>query len=473
MTGGGPPAGPVTALPDGFQVQIDLRCVRDGDLRYLVGGSPTRVLKLSEAALAMTSADGRIEVTDAATRSLARALLDSGIGLPRPMGGPGPDDVTVVIPVRDNQSGVDTLLRALPRTRVIVVDDGSDVPLRADGELVEVLRLAENRGPAAARNAGLAAARTGFVAFLDSDTVPTRDWLAMLLPHFSDPSVAIVAPRVIGRRVYRGSTSARYANAHSSLDMGPDEAPVDPGTALAYVPSAAMVVRRTAFLGFDESLRVAEDVDLCWRTRQAGWRVYYDPVAEVRHVHRENLRALLGRRRYYGTGAAHLADRHGPLAAPVMTTLPMAAAVTGLLTRTRLGCLIAAIITLHAMYRTRGRLGDELPGRNRIAGQLVLRGLGFSLLQAAQALLRHYWPATLAVALCWPRFRRLVLALALAEGGVMWLRNQVLQARSPAMGPIGFTVMRRLDDLAYGTGLWQGAVRSGSPEALRPILKSS
>lgn len=470
MTAGPPVSGPDTALPEGFQVQIDPRCVRDGDLRYLVGGSPTRALTLSEAALAMTSADGRIEVIDAATRSLARTLLDSGIGLPRPMGGPSPDDVTVVIPVRDNQSGVDLLLRALPRIRVIVVDDGSDVPLTVRGERVELLRLPKNRGPAAARNAGLAAAGTDFVAFLDSDTIPTPDWLSMLLPHFSDPSVAIVAPRVIGRPMTRGSTVARYANAHSSLDMGPHEARVAPGTALAYVPSAAMVVRRKAFLGFDESLRVAEDVDLCWRTHDAGWRVYYDPVAQVRHLHRESLRTMLDRRRYYGTGAAQLASRHGAVAAPVMTTLPMAVAVAGLLTRTRIGCLLAAVITLHSIHRTRGLLGG-LPGRELVAGRLVLRGLGFSLLQAAQALLRHYWPATLLLALCWPRFRRLVLVLAIAEGGVVWLRDQVLQGRSPAVGPVGFTVLRRLDDLAYGTGLWQGAVTGGSPEALRPILK--
>jgi len=38
--------------------------------------------------------------------------------------------------------------------------------------------------------------------------------------------------------------------------MGPTEGPVAPGTALAYVPSAAMVVRRDGFVGFDESLRV-------------------------------------------------------------------------------------------------------------------------------------------------------------------------------------------------------------------------
>lgn len=457
-------------LPDGFQVQIDHRCVRNGDLRYLVGGSPTRVLKLSDAALGMTSADGRIGVTDPATRSLARTLLDSGIGLPRPMGGPPQDSVTVVIPVCDNQSGVDVVLEACRGLRVVVVDDGSAEPVRAEGEGVRLIRFAQNRGPAAARNAGFAAADTDFVAFLDSDTVPSRDWLTMLLAHFSDPCVAIVAPRIVGRRrVATGSVVARYANAHSSLDMGPSEAPVVPGTALAYVPSAAMLVRRAAFLGFDESLRVAEDVDLCWRTTQAGWRVYYDPVAEVRHDHRESLSTLLDRRRYYGTGAAELADRHGRAAAPVMSTLPMAVAVIGLLTRTRLGLLIAAILTLHSIYRTRALLVG-VPKREVMAARFVGRGLAFGLLQAAQALLRHYWPLTLLLALFWSRFRNLVWQLMIGEGVVMWVRTQVMESRAPVLGPFGYVVMRRLDDLAYGAGLWQGVLTHASTAALRPVL---
>ena len=67
---GGEVAAVPTDLPDGFQVQVDLRCAQRGDLRYLVGGSPTRMLRLSDAALGMMSSDGRIAVCDKATRTL-------------------------------------------------------------------------------------------------------------------------------------------------------------------------------------------------------------------------------------------------------------------------------------------------------------------------------------------------------------------------------------------------------------------
>ena len=41
---------------------------------------------------------------------------------------------------------------------------------------------------------------TPLVAFLDSDTCPRQGWLDALLPHFQDPRVALVAPRIVAAR---------------------------------------------------------------------------------------------------------------------------------------------------------------------------------------------------------------------------------------------------------------------------------
>ncbi|GED99879.1 putative glycosyltransferase [Gordonia spumicola] len=462
-----------TALPVGFQVQIDLRCARNGNLRHLVGGSPMRVMKLSDAALGMTSADGRIAVADAGTRVLARRLLDAGIAHPRPMSGPGRDDVTVVIPVRDNQSGVERLIAALHRcdVPVIVVDDGSSAPITA-AEPVRVIRFDENRGPAAARNAGLAAAETDFVAFLDSDTVPTGDWLTMLLGHFADPAVAIVAPRIVGLQAGSTGAVADYANRFSSLDMGPREALVAPGSPMAYVPSAAMIVRRDGFLGFDESLRVAEDVDLCWRTQRDGWHIRYDPIAEVAHDHRESLSGMLNRRRFYGTGAAELAVRHGSLAAPLVMTAPIATGVIALSTRSRIGMLVAAVIAAFVFRRTVGLL-KHVPYAPRIAARNTGRAFGFGLGQVAAAVLRHYWPLSLLGCLISRRFRVWLAWAAIVEALVMWVRSQLVDPEAPVMSPVHYVVFRRLDDLAYGAGLWQGVVGRRDVGALRPVLSLS
>ncbi|WP_186290544.1 mycofactocin biosynthesis glycosyltransferase MftF [Gordonia zhaorongruii] len=467
-----PVVGPAsTTLPVGFQVQIDQRCAHDGNLRHLVGGSPLRVMKMSDPALGMTSDDGRIAVHDAGTQLLARRLLDSGIAHPRPMSGPAAGEVTIVVPVHDNQAGVDRLLGALDPggASVVVVDDASRDPITVpDG--VTLIRFEENRGPAAARNAGVAASESEFVAFLDSDTVPVGDWLTMLLGHFADPTVALVAPRIVGLTDSTDvSVAAEYANRFSSLDMGPREALVAPGSPLAYVPSAAMVVRRSGFLGFDESLRVAEDVDLCWRTHGQGWRIRYDPIATVGHEHRDSLKAMLNRRRFYGTGAAELASRHGALAAPVVSSAPLAVAVISLLTRSRVGAALAALIAVYVFRRT-NRLVGTVPRGRVIAAQSTARAFGFGLLQAGAAVLRHYWPLSVIAFAVSGRFRRWFAAVAVAEALAMWVRNQMLDPEAPVMSPLHYALFRRLDDLAYGTGLWQGVVSRRDVGALRPVI---
>ena len=148
-------------LPDGFAVQVDRRVKVLGEGSALLGGSPTRLLRLAPAAQTML-ADGRLEVHDAQSAQLARTLLDATVAHPRPASGPSHRDVTVIIPVRDNAFGLNRVVRALRGMRIVVVDDGSVLPVKAedfDGTYcnVTVLRHDRSKGPSAARNTGLAA----------------------------------------------------------------------------------------------------------------------------------------------------------------------------------------------------------------------------------------------------------------------------------------------------------------------------
>ena len=92
-------------LPDGFAVQVDRRVKVLGEGSALLGGSPTRLLRLAPAAQTMLDG-GRLEVHDADSAQLARTLLDATVAHPRPASGPSHRDVTVVIPVRDNVFGL-------------------------------------------------------------------------------------------------------------------------------------------------------------------------------------------------------------------------------------------------------------------------------------------------------------------------------------------------------------------------------
>ena len=141
-----------------------------------------------------------------------------------------------------------------------------------------------------------------------------------------------------------------------------------------------------------------------------------------------------------------------------------------LLTRTKVGLAIAVIILGQMAVRLRGRLAG-LPDAGLVSTQMTARATGFGLLQAASAICRHYWPVALLAALVSPRFRTLVIEVALAEGVISWMRHVIDEpAVRPPLGPLTFLLMKRLDDLAYGAGLWQGVMAHRDLGALRPVL---
>jgi mycofactocin system glycosyltransferase len=284
-------------LPVGFALRLDPRTRRREGGAVLLGGSPLRQLRLAPSARALLPGD-RLVVRDPRTAALAGRLLDAGVAHPDlPDGVPhDPLPVTLVVPVRDRPRELGRLLaavRADPATGdapVVVVDDGSADAAVPAGLAAEhggrVIRHETARGPAAARNAGLRAAATDLVAFLDSDCVPRSGWLAPLVPHLADPRLAVVAPRITGLPGGASGWLTGYEQLAGALDMGERPAQVRPMSAVSYVPSAALLVRRAALGdGFDESMRVAEDVDLVWRLSAAGWRVRYEPRAVVEHEH--------------------------------------------------------------------------------------------------------------------------------------------------------------------------------------------
>jgi mycofactocin system glycosyltransferase len=258
-------------LPPGFGLKLDpaLRRPRRG---VLVGGNPIRVVRLTPAGADMVDSwvQGRPVGPGPGSQALAGRLLDAGMVHPRPGSTPhpGPGEVTVVIPVRDDPDGLAASLDAVHGVgAVFVVDDGSRPAITsAQAGSAILLRRPVTGGPAAARNTGSREAGTDIVVFLDADCVPDEGWLKTLLPHFADPQVVAVAPR-IRSRIGAGTPAwlADYEKRRSALDLGSGEAPVRPGSGVSYVPTAALALRRQALVeagGFDEALRYGEDVDL-------------------------------------------------------------------------------------------------------------------------------------------------------------------------------------------------------------------
>jgi cellulose synthase/poly-beta-1,6-N-acetylglucosamine synthase-like glycosyltransferase len=182
----------------------------------------------------------------------------------------------VVIPTVARPS-LSVLLTALARGEgplpgaVIVVDDRPPAARRAlqgrdlgdlSGRVMVVDGLA--RGPAAARNTGWRRSRSAWVAFLDDDVVPPRDWRARLAEDLT------ALPRAVGGS--QGRISVPRPFGRPSTDWERNVAALE-GARWA---TADMAYRREALErvgGFDERFPRAyrEDADLALRVRRAGY----------------------------------------------------------------------------------------------------------------------------------------------------------------------------------------------------------
>ena len=244
---------------------------------------------------------------------------------------------------------------------------------------------------------------------------------------------------------------------------------------MSYVPSAAIICRRSAIRdvgGFDETMQSGEDVDLCWRLIEAGARLRYEPIALVAHDHRTELRDWLARKAFYGGSAAPLSVRHPDKTAPVvisgwaLTAWILMALGTSL---SQLASIVVAVLTGRRIARAMRSADSSLSDVVAIAS----RGLWSAALQLASALCRHYWPLALLAAIVSRHCRRVILVAAVMDGVVDWLGRR--DSRAEDAEPIGlltYLLLKRVDDLAYGLGLWRGVVRERNLRALKPQIRT-
>ena len=434
----------------------------------LLGGSPLRLFRIAPRATDLVARwrTGAPVGSAKAAQLLARRLVSAGAFSPRPVEAAfGPQDVTVVVPVRDRPAQLDRLLGALDGPACIVVDDAS-ADAGATKEIAErhgarFVGLNSHAGPSGARNAGMEKVHSALVAFVDSDCVPTEGWLGPLLGHFDDPLVAAVAPRIVAAAARPPSALSRFEAVRSSLDRGTREGSVRPGGPIPFVPSAALLIRADVVAGpelFDASLRGGEDVDLVWRLAEAGWDVRYVPASTVEHDTAATLGSFLARRAFYGTTAAPLARRHRGALAPVhLSGWSLAVWVLAVARRPVLAlAALAASIGILAR-RLAGLVRDPVMVATRIAGGGTARSALPSLGGLARA-----WSPALVLGLAFRRTRKAsVLTLVLPALGD-WVANR------QALDPLRFTAFHVADDAAYGLGVWAGCVRERTATPLVP-----
>lgn len=178
---------------------------------------------------------------------------------------------------------------------IIVVDDGSwdgSIQLLKDKfPQVKIIKHKINRGFSAAVNTGVRGSCGELLVLLNSDVVPSEDFLVDSLPHFKNPNVFAVSFHEKGYGWARGGFKDGY------IQILPGEE----GNLFHesfYVSGGSGVFRRSTWMelgGMDEELLSPfywEDIDLCFRAAKRGYIIGWEPESRVVHNHESTISKL-------------------------------------------------------------------------------------------------------------------------------------------------------------------------------------
>jgi mycofactocin glycosyltransferase len=434
-----------------------------------------------------------------------KGLLEAGPALPPPTW----PHVSIVIPTYNRTGELERCLRSLFALdypahclEIIVVDDAStdetaNVLQRmareaaARGLEIRVVRHKQRQGVGISRNTGTQAAQHELVAYIDSDCVASPGWLKELIPAFQDMRIVAVGGMI--RAYNRQTLPGRYEDVHSSLFMGMQPQQVRLEGPLTYLPTANMLLRRTAWqqLSGFAPITQGEDVDFCRRLLKSGASIHYLPRGVVYHDYRTALGAFLRTRAAYASAEAPLLQRH-PTERRILLLPPEQAAFAGVViggawsilwrymrssrrdTACRVGATLAVALGGSALlfltlFGARKRLQKVRAQRVPISFLTVLKAtlrghLAYTYL-LCRHLTRYYTLSLLLVGLLVPPLLLLACIVCGIVIGVDYWRLK------PRMGLGWFALFSLLDDCAYEVGVVWGCMKHRAWNPLLPVIK--
>ena len=223
--------------------------------------------------------------------------------------------VSVVVATYNGARTLEACLQSLiavdyPGYEIIVVDDGSTDNTSGIVRSYSSVRyiLQAHSGLSVARNAGIAAASGEIVAFTDSDCMADKDWLTYLVQTLQSGDFAGVGGPNISppARSWVQACVAAAPGSPSHVLLTDKEAEHVPGCNMAFYKWALETID-----GFDPMfLKAGDDVDVCWRLMQSGFKIGFSPSAIVWHHRRFTVGAYYRQQMGYGEAEALLRFKH-------------------------------------------------------------------------------------------------------------------------------------------------------------------
>jgi glycosyltransferase involved in cell wall biosynthesis len=197
-----------------------------------------------------------------------------------------------------------------PNYEIILVDDGStDDTAKIASHYPSVRTIHQiNLGLGAARNAGIGVATGDLIAFTDSDCRVDEDWLYYLVADLLKTDAV-----AIGGHNFPPPEDNWVAGAVAVSPGGPAHVMLDDRNA-EHIPGCNMMLWKWSLdeiEGFDPQYRAAgDDVDVCWRLLQRGYRIAFSHAGFVWHYRRNTFAAYVKQQRGYGVAEALLRYKH-------------------------------------------------------------------------------------------------------------------------------------------------------------------
>ena len=198
---------------------------------------------------------------------------------------------------------------------IIIVDNASkdktpDYLRTLKNDKIKVILNDENLGFSKGNNLGAKAASGEILIFLNNDTEVTKDWLTPIIGQLQKESVGIVAPKLLypnGKIQHAGVViSSKHIPHHIYRLFNSDFKPANKLREYKAVTGACLAIKKDIFKrvgGFDEGyINGLEDIDLCFKVRKLGYRVFYVPESTVIHyesISKDRFRYVFRNIEYY------------------------------------------------------------------------------------------------------------------------------------------------------------------------------
>lgn len=210
------------------------------------------------------------------------------------------ENISIIIPSYNRAGHIGNVIQSLLEQtllndEIIVVDDcSSDQSVQIINQFpVHLIEHSDNKGPATARNTGLELAKNDIVLFIDSDAYAAPGLLDHIKAIYQqDEKHKIGGVGGQGMEDQVNSTYDLWRKYHANQSFGDK-----PKHNVSYLFGLCASYRREVLLevgGFDPFYRInaGEDLDIGYRVRKAGYRLYYEPKAVVYHQHSDDEESL-------------------------------------------------------------------------------------------------------------------------------------------------------------------------------------